>query len=334
MLLIKCKISIILTALVATTFLSGCSKEVPKCSDDDTLKMAKQLLANTMTDTWNIQDPNHKIDPKWLVDKIDFKYPVADNLNNDIKKYTCSADVNVANVLEFPLQYTSQLDDINHHLVSIIPIAINNNVLMGMAHIYVDSSASKASSSTSDTSSTTSIATSINNTQNQSSVPNSNPDSSQSEPELGLIAAIKPNTDNSDRMGDSGKAIRTYINAGYLNIKPNTRTDYTDHWLLKHSAPFLGNDLVMIDEEYMTKFIGCCVNPGLILTIRTTPAGLNSLRNFAKANKCSLDENIKIDQVFSDATIQGAPKMDGSFASLSCRQSDLAQDISPDPVAQ
>lgn len=94
--------------------LSGCSQEPPKCSDENTLSLVKQIVSeqayiDNITDT----EVNE-------VFKID--YPRASQYDEKIKKYTCDAKLMFAEY-ELPIVYESQLDDRNEHIVSVDGIA-------------------------------------------------------------------------------------------------------------------------------------------------------------------------------------------------------------------
>ena len=60
------------------------------------------------------------------------------------------------------------------------------------------------------------------------------------------------------------------MQAGYIDNKPNLRADYTDYYLLNKPARFMGHELVMIEEEYMSRYIGCCVSPGAGLSVKVS----------------------------------------------------------------
>ena len=147
--------------------------------------------------------------------------------------------------------------------------------------------------------------------------------------ELGLINAMKLINGQLERAGDSGEAIQAYIKKGYLNKKPNRRVDYTDYWLLKKPATFMGHTLIMIEEEYLLKYIGCCVNEGVGITLKISGSSAN-LKHFASENGCSFSEEIDIQHELKSLGIKSNfPK--GNYVSLSCRVRD--NDLSTEPSA-
>lgn len=138
--------------------------------------------------------------------------------------------------------------------------------------------------------------------------------------ESGLIDALRFDAKRQERVAPSGPALQAYIRAGYLDAKPNARADYTDYRLLKKPATLMGHRLVVIEEEYMTAYIGCCVSEGVGVTVRLDGSA-DKLKAFAKDNACGYSE---IDD--PGAELRGfdiandLPK--GKYASLSCRERD------------
>lgn len=107
--------------------------------------------------------------------------------------------------------------------------------------------------------------------------------------EAGLIKALQLKPGTTERLSDSGEALQAYIKAGYLDLKPTAREDYTDYRLLKKPTMLMGHTLVLVEEEYMGRFIGCCVNPGVGVTVRLSGSSKN-LEKFADKNGCSFDD--------------------------------------------
>lgn len=129
-------------------------------------------------------------------------------------------------------------------------------------------------------------------------------------------------TQSMKRLGDSGAAIQGYIAAGYLAKRPNARLDYSDYWWLKRSAPFLGHELVMIEQEYMSSWVGCCVSPGVGVTVRVIGNATN-LEKFAQANKCSVDFNANLDDEAKFSHVELSSLRKGRYATMSCRERDI-----------
>ncbi len=138
--------------------------------------------------------------------------------------------------------------------------------------------------------------------------------------EQGLIKALKLKRGTTERLGESGTALQAYIKAGYMDLKPIQRGDYTDYRLFKKPATLMGHTLVLVEEEYMTRHIGCCVNPGIAVTVRVTGSGDN-LEKFADENGCSFDDKADPRSALETFGIKANfPK--GKYVSLSCREGD------------
>jgi hypothetical protein len=143
---------------------------------------------------------------------------------------------------------------------------------------------------------------------------------SDQELEAGLSKALILKKGTTDRVGDSGKAIQAYKQQGLVNKKPNRRADYTDYYLLNKPAKFMGHDLIVIEEEYMSKYVGCCVSPGTGVSVKIVGATKN-LEDFAAANRCTFTNGVNLKDDLNNVGIK-ADLPAGKFASLSCRERD------------
>ena len=142
--------------------------------------------------------------------------------------------------------------------------------------------------------------------------------------ESGLLHALQLKQGTSERTGTSGKAIEAYMHAGLLGKKPNQRYDYTDYYLLTQPATFLGHELVLIEEEYITQYIGCCVNPGAGVTVKVH-GNTHKLEQFARDNRCTLTDHVDFAHALREVAIKNkVPK--ARYASLSCRERDAERD--------
>lgn len=138
--------------------------------------------------------------------------------------------------------------------------------------------------------------------------------------EEGLINALRLKN-GFERVGDSGKAIQAYMREGIVNKKPDQRADYTDYYLVNKPESFMGHKLMVIEEEYMSKYIGCCVNPGAGVSVKIE-GDTKNLSEFAKTNGCTLTEDVNLSKELTNLGLE-TDLPDGKFASLSCRERDI-----------
>lgn len=144
--------------------------------------------------------------------------------------------------------------------------------------------------------------------------------------ESSLLQALHLKKGTTQRVGTSGKAIQAYMREGYIGKRPDQRADYTDYYLLKKPASFMGHELVLIEEEYITQYIGCCVSPGAGVTVKVH-GSTQKLQAFARAQRCTLTDPVDIRRALNDVAIKTRlPK--GHYASLSCRERDAGRDES------
>lgn len=141
--------------------------------------------------------------------------------------------------------------------------------------------------------------------------------------EQGMITALQFNEAKQDR-GNLGEAIQAYMQAGVVNKKPNLRYDYDDYYLINKPTAFLGQDLFMIQEEYMIKYGGCCVDPGASLFLRLTKANtdqaMKTLQEFAKKTACTVKE-VNITELLDYLGLNRSA-LPGKYVELSCHFSD------------
>jgi hypothetical protein len=77
---------------------------------------------------------------------------------------------------------------------------------------------------------------------------------------------------------------------------------------------------VVLEEEYLTTFIGCCVNTGLGVVVEKN-GSLAELDAFVLANECSKRE--PSDATYSLKLARIKPKRSATYVSISCRERDL-----------
>lgn len=116
------KIKSMITVTLVTAFIAGCAKEPPKCSDEDTFILIRQIIAKQLVLGEGVSD-------KELQDNIKIEFPRAITFDEKIKKYSCEAKliaggtvgppITAGGAVEGPITYESQLDDKNQHIVSV-----------------------------------------------------------------------------------------------------------------------------------------------------------------------------------------------------------------------
>ncbi len=146
----------------------------------------------------------------------------------------------------------------------------------------------------------------------------------EQELERGLAKALQIKKGTTERVGDSGKALQAYMKQGFINNRPNQRADYTDYYVLNKPTMFMGHELVILEEEYMTRHIGCCVSPGAGLTVKVSKS-TTDLEKFASKNKCAFVDNVDAQGDLSQVGVK-AKLAKGRYASLSCRERDARPD--------
>ena len=147
--------------------------------------------------------------------------------------------------------------------------------------------------------------------------------------ESGLRHALQLKRGTAERTGTSGQAIRAYMHAGLVSKAPQQRFDYTDYYLVNKPTPFLGHELVLIEEEYIDKYIGCCVSPGAGVTVKVH-GSTHKLQQFARANRCTLTDNVDLAHELREVAIKEAAikarATKAHYASLSCRERDAVRE--------
>jgi hypothetical protein len=130
-----------------------------------------------------------------------------------------------------------------------------------------------------------------------------------------LYDSTAPNAANDGRDLASGVPIRALIQAGYLRKKPEARLDYSDFRLMRKPFDFLGASLVVIEEQYMTNYIGCCVDPGIGMVFENS-SGSNAMARLATANSCEYSADPTTLQSIMEAV--GLAGQKGEFVYLFC----------------
>lgn len=113
-----------LSVIVAATFvgLGGCASKPPSCSDPDTLALVRDLYVKALREnTWQFHDTAAAWKTGEIERNLRIEFPVASGLDEKIKKYSCEAQF-VVGEMRLPIEYESQLDDDEKHIVALTSI--------------------------------------------------------------------------------------------------------------------------------------------------------------------------------------------------------------------
>jgi hypothetical protein len=135
-----------------------------------------------------------------------------------------------------------------------------------------------------------------------------------------LRQAMTPSGEELERAVEPGAAIRAYIKSGHVRRKPDSAADYVDYRRLRKPSTLFGHPLMVLEEEYMTKYIGCCVNPGIGMVIEVH-GSTEELDAFLTANKCRKNWPSGPEDSLDKAGV--TPKQGASYISITCRQNDI-----------
>jgi hypothetical protein len=92
--------------------LTGCKESVPKCSDDDTIALVKDIVAKQI-------DASDKAASDEIKAQMVVQFARASGFNEAIKKYDCEAKLIAAGTYQLPITYESQIDDNGQHIVAV-----------------------------------------------------------------------------------------------------------------------------------------------------------------------------------------------------------------------
>lgn len=114
---------VIPAALIA--MLSGCSKEPPKCSDEGTIRLARQIIVGNIGGLEGATEEEIK-------HNLVFELPRATAYDEKILKYSCSAKLLAGGLPGIEIIYESQLDDSGQHIVGVGGLTMTDYMALGL----------------------------------------------------------------------------------------------------------------------------------------------------------------------------------------------------------
>lgn len=130
-----------------------------------------------------------------------------------------------------------------------------------------------------------------------------------------LLKAMQPVPDYG-RQQNIGSAIRELKSRDIVPFRPQ-RADYTDYYRVQKPFVIFGHQVVVVEEEYQSRFVGCCVSEGGGFVVRVS-GNLDKLEDWANRNKCSMTEHDTERDFLQSASIR-LNLQKGKYAEISCR---------------
>lgn len=130
------KISTVIAVTVMAALLAACSKEPPKCSDDETIDLVRKIILQQIDEytangvirigggEWF--SGSKELSKKEIQENLKLELPRATAYADKIKKYSCEAKLVAGGQWELPITYTSQLDDKGKQIVGTGGFVLND----------------------------------------------------------------------------------------------------------------------------------------------------------------------------------------------------------------
>lgn len=127
------KIRILFIVIILFLNLLACSSKPPQCSEADTISLIRQNIVQNL----GSDHPASKMSSKDLENKLTIQNSRASNYNETIKKYSCQCTLIIpredGTQYKVDIEYESQLDDKNKHIVIIKEIPLIQQLLLDAA---------------------------------------------------------------------------------------------------------------------------------------------------------------------------------------------------------
>lgn len=105
-----------------------------------------------------------------------------------------------------------------------------------------------------------------------------------------LVSALKMTPDKIQEEPGNLGVLKFLKEKGLINIEPDFVADYSHTYYAKSDVLVFGAKLLALDFEYLDRYVGCCVDPGiaLVLNIENSQSEYQGVVKFAKDNICSV----------------------------------------------
>ncbi len=143
------------------------------------------------------------------------------------------------------------------------------------------------------------------------------------EPALEVKKLLEASPDTIEQSMDSIDSLKMLKKQGVIDEKANVQGDYYHFYFPKKEIVIFGAKLIALDHEYLTDYIGCCVNPGVAVVLKRMDGfNSNEIDVFAKQHSCNINDIEKAH--LPDLVIKqvGLANDKAFLFELSCKQND------------
>lgn len=120
------------------------------------------------------------------------------------------------------------------------------------------------------------------------------------------------------RLIDGQEVVLELSQQGALKRKPNERRDYSDYYVPQRTIYVLGAKLISFEHEYITRYIGCCVNPGNAVVLQPSKETVE-IEEFSRRNGCKYSVGDEIFYVPERAMKKLTKSERSSLVEVSCK---------------
>lgn len=147
------------------------------------------------------------------------------------------------------------------------------------------------------------------------------------EPALAVKKFLETSPETIEESMDNLDSLQKLKKDGFLDENANVQGDYYHVYFPKKEIVIFGAKLVALNHEYLTDYIGCCVNPGISVVLKKVDGfNSNEIDVFSKRNSCKINDIEKVylpDSVIKQIDIV---KDKAFLFELSCKQNDKSHE--------
>lgn len=146
---------------------------------------------------------------------------------------------------------------------------------------------------------------------------------------LWCLAPILSHANAQYRGMGSGTALKDFKSLsqqGFISKKPQvSRMDYNDVYVVKKPLKMFNQLVVLLSDEYMSEYVGCCVSEGWGAIVKKEQS-FQAFKRYAEKNHCALTPfSLKDNEHYYGFATKKLRQ--GEYYELSCRERDFPDEL-------